>query len=411
MQTAPRGERLHIAIFGRRNVGKSSLINALTNQEIAVVSDVPGTTTDPVYKSMEILPVGPVVLIDTAGIDDVGTLGVKRIEKTKKILRKTDIALIIIDPQLGYDTFEKELVGEIEKSKIKYQFIVNKIDLFSVRKEELNLPHTPLFISSMTGEGIKYLREYLAKISPVDTGPSTIIGDLIGPGDSVILVTPIDSAAPKGRLILPQVQVLRDILDHQGLSIVVKETELKKALLNLKKKPKIVITDSQAFEIVAKTTPEDILMTSFSVAFARYRGDIKKLSEGAEAVDKLKPGDNILIAEACTHHPQKDDIGRIKIPRWLKENVGEELNINWTVGGDFPEDVSQYRLIIHCGGCMLNRREILRRIDIANKNKVPIVNYGILIAKIHGLLDRALKPFENDLKDFLFQQNKKMVKA
>ncbi len=398
MQDTPKGSRLHIAIFGRRNAGKSSLINALTSQDIALVSAVPGTTTDPVYKAMEILPIGPVMIIDTAGIDDVGELGQLRVEKTMQVLNKTDLAIIVVDPYAGVTAFEQELAGNIRKKGVPLVGVVNKADTRPATKEELaqwagQLGSGLLPISALTGQGIEELKRILIKNAPDDWEGPPVIGDLLNPGDLVVMVVPIDLAAPKGRLILPQVQTLRDILDHDAYSIVVKERELRESLDHLARPQHIVVTDSQEFLKVAGDTPDDVLLTSFSILFARYKGDLETLVAGAKAIEKLHPGDAVLIAEGCTHHRQADDIGKVKIPRWLRQIVGGELNFEWVSGGQFPPNLKQYKLIVHCGACMLNRREMLHRLSVARENNVPIVNYGVLIAYVHGILRRALSPF------------------
>ncbi|VBB07494.1 [fefe]-hydrogenase h-cluster maturation gtpase hydf [Lucifera butyrica] len=398
MQDTPKGSRLHIAIFGRRNAGKSSLINALTNQDIALVSNIPGTTTDPVYKAMEILPVGPVMIIDTAGIDDVGELGALRVEKTMQVLNKTDLAVVVIEPAAGLTEYEQNIVSEVQKRKIPLVGVINKIDQFNVsvdliKKWNEGLGLNLLPISAKTRQGIEELKRLIITSAPEEWEGTPIIGDLIDPGDTVVLVVPIDLAAPKGRLILPQVQTIRDILDHDACSVVVKERELKEALENLHRKPRLVVTDSQEFLKVAADTPDDVLLTSFSILMARHKGDLETLTAGARAIDKLKPHDKVLIAEGCTHHRQADDIGRVKIPRWLRQTVGGELEFDWVSGGSFPSDLSQYQLIVHCGACMLNRREMLYRLSVAREKQVPIVNYGLLIAHVHGILRRALSPF------------------
>ena len=398
MEETPKGSRLHIAIFGRRNAGKSSLINALTNQEIALVSDVPGTTTDPVYKAMEILPIGPVMIIDTAGIDDVGELGGLRVERTMQVLNKADLAIIVIEPTTGIGDAEKELLNSIRKRSIPVVGVINKIDIDSDSQKHceewgtiLGLPLLP--VSAKERRGIEELKTILIKNAPDDWEGPPIIGDLVQPGDAVVLVVPIDLAAPKGRLILPQVQTIRDLLDHDAYSIVVKERELREALDNLRRPPRLVVTDSQEFLKAAADTPPDVLLTSFSILMARYKGDLNTLVAGAKAVDHLQPGDKILIAEGCTHHRQADDIGHVKIPRWLRQLVGGELDFHWVSGGTFPQNIQQYKLIIHCGSCMLNRREMLFRLATAREAGVPIVNYGVLIAHVHGILKRALSPF------------------
>jgi len=401
LNQTPRGSRLHIAIFGRRNAGKSSLINALTNQNIAIVSDVPGTTTDPVYKSMEILPIGPVVIIDTAGIDDVGELGTLRIEKAYTVLAKTDLLLLVIDPSKGAESHEVEVIKKAKQNKVSVIGVLNKIDLFPQANPDelsatLNIPVIP--VSAVTHKGIDELKLAMIKLAPKDWMSSTIIGDLISPGDTIVLVVPIDLAAPKGRLILPQVQTIRDILDHDAMALVVKERELKSAIGNLKNNPRLVVTDSQAFLKVAADTPPDVPMTSFSILFARHKGNLISLVEGAKAVEDLAPGDKVLIAEACTHHRVEDDIGTVKIPRWLRQVVGGPLDFKWVSGHELPPDIKDYKLIIHCGACMINRKEMLHRLMMAQQAGVPMVNYGVLIAYVLGILKRALAPFPQALE-------------
>lgn len=401
LNQTPRGSRLHIAIFGRRNAGKSSLINALTNQNIAIVSDVPGTTTDPVYKSMEILPIGPVVIIDTAGIDDVGELGRLRIEKAYSVLAKTDLLLLVIDPSKGTDSFEEDVIERAKQNNVPVIAVLNKVDLYPQESPEeigtrLNLPVIP--VSAVTRQGIDELKLAMIKLAPKDWMSSTIIGDLISPGDTIVLVVPIDLAAPKGRLILPQVQTIRDILDHDAMALVVKERELKAALGNLKNNPRLVVTDSQAFLKVAADTPPAVPMTSFSILFARHKGNLISLVEGARAVEDLVPGDKVLIAEACTHHRVEDDIGSVKIPRWLRQVVGGPLDFRWVSGVELPSDIKDYKLIIHCGACMINRKEMLHRLMMAQQAGVPMVNYGVLIAYVLGILKRALEPFPQALE-------------
>lgn len=398
MQDTPRGARLHIAIFGRRNAGKSSLINALTNQDIALVSDVPGTTTDPVYKAMEILPLGPVVIIDTAGIDDVGDLGALRVERTFQVLNKTDLAVLVIEPEAGVIDYERELAADIRKRNIPIVAVAAKSDLgqydpAAAAAWSAALGEPILAVSAKNGQGIEELKRAIIQKAPDNWEGPPVIGDLLNPGDTVVLVVPIDLAAPKGRLILPQVQTIRDILDHDAYSVVVKERELREALAGLRHKPRIVVTDSQEFLKAAADTPDDVWLTSFSILFARYKGDLETLVAGAKAIDSLKPGDRVLIAEGCTHHRQADDIGRVKIPRWLRQAVGGDLVFEWVSGGDFPRDLASFSLIVHCGACMLNRRAMLHRLSVARESGVPIVNYGVLIAHIHGILPRALAPF------------------
>lgn len=398
MEQTPKGTRLHIAIFGRRNTGKSSLINALTNQDIALVSDIAGTTTDPVYKAMEILPIGPVMMIDTAGIDDVGELGILRIERTKQVLNKADLAIVVLDGESGITSYEHTLLEEIKHKKIPVIGVVNKNDILQLSPQIVKkwqaLVNVPLLsISAKSRVGMEELKQLLIQHAPDDWVGPPIIGDLFAPGDVVVLVTPIDSAAPKGRLILPQVQTIRDILDHGGMSIVVQEDGLKQALSNLRQPPRMVVTDSQAFGQVSIDTPSNVLLTSFSILFARYKGDLETLIKGVKSIESLKPGDKILIAEACTHHRQIDDIGTKKIPNWLEKKVGGKLNFEWVSGTHFPTDLQQYSLVVHCGACMLNRREMIYRLSEVTEKQVPVVNYGILIAYVHGILERALEPF------------------
>lgn len=401
LNETPRGSRLHIAIFGRRNAGKSSLINALTNQDIAIVSSVPGTTTDPVYKSMEILPVGPVVIIDTAGIDDVGELGELRIKKTIGVLDKSDLIVLVIDPGQEVGDYELNLISKAAAQGVPVVGVLNKIDISPDAEtvgleNKLGIKVAP--VSAITRQGIENLKLEMIKSAPKEWTAPTIVGDLVKPGDTAVLVVPIDLAAPKGRIILPQVQTIRDILDNDAIALVVKERELKKALAGLAKKPKIVITDSQAFLKVDADTPPDIMMTSFSILFARYKGNLETLVEGALAVDDLRPGDKVLISEACTHHRVADDIGTVKIPRWLRQIAGGELEFSWSSGIQMPDNLGQYKLIVHCGACMINRKEMLHRIMQATEAGVPIVNYGVLIAKVMGILRRALTPFPEILR-------------
>lgn len=398
MQNTPKGNRLHIAIFGKRNAGKSSLINALTEQSIALVSEIAGTTTDPVYKAMELLPIGPVMFIDTAGLDDEGTLGELRISKTMKIVEKTDLALIVLDAQSTITTFDQELLQQIKRRNIPFIGVVNKIDqLVLPSKKEIQWEQ--LFeknyckVSAVCGNGIEALKNKIIENMPNDWEQITITGGLIEAHDYVILVVPIDHAAPKGRLILPQVQTIRDILDHEAICTVLKETELSTFFKTVVKKPKLVITDSQAFSQVAKVTPEDVALTSFSILFARLKGDLKTYIKSLCILPELRVGDRILIAEGCTHHRQEDDIGTVKIPRWLNQYVGGDLAYTWVSGTEFPDNLQDYRCIIHCGACMMNRRAVLYRLNTAAKAGIPIVNYGILIAYLKGILPRALAPF------------------
>ena len=400
MQETPRSNRLHISIFGRRNAGKSSLINALTNQDIALVSSVAGTTTDPVYKAMEILPIGPVVIIDTAGIDDEGLLGELRVKKTLQVLNKTELAVLVISSLDGVIDFDKETLARIKSKNIPVVGVMNKIDLQDVSLENIKSIESELGIefvkvSSASGEGINELKEKIIKFAPNTDAEKKIIGDLIEPNDVVILVTPIDKAAPKGRLILPQQQTVRDVIDHGAIAIITRETELEETIKKLAVKPKMVVTDSQAFKKVDEITPKDIPMTSFSILFARYKADLEELVLGIKEIEKLVDGDNVLICEGCTHHRQEGDIGQDKMPRWIEEISSAKLNFTWTSGVAYPEpeEMKKYKLIIHCGGCMLNPKEMQFRVSQARDNKTAIVNYGILIGHITGVLERALEPF------------------
>lgn len=398
LNQTPMSNRIHISLFGKTNVGKSSVINALTDQNVSLVSNVKGTTTDPVYKSMELMELGPVVFIDTAGLDDDTELGQLREEKTIDVLNKTDIAIIIVDSVSGISNFDVEIISKIKEKTIPIVGILNKIDLKPVSDEELlnferKLGLKLIKVSATTHLGILDVKNSLIKSVPNDEDKFKIVGDLISPGDFVILVTPIDKAAPKGRLILPQQQVIRDVLESDAIAIVTKEFELRETLQNLNKKPSLVITDSQAFLKVAADTPKDIPLTSFSILLARYKGDLNELVHGAAAIKNLKDGDKILIAEACTHHRQSDDIGKVKIPRWLRQNTGKDLQFEFSSGFTFPENIKDYALIVHCAGCMLNRRAMLHRISSAVNANVPIVNYGVLIAYVQGILQRTLAPF------------------
>lgn len=398
LNQTPSGNRIHISLFGRTNAGKSSIINALTNQNIALVSDIKGTTTDPVYKAMELLPLGPIMLIDTAGLDDFSELGELRKSKTIDVLNKTDVALIVIDGSEPPSEYDIEIIDIIKKKKIPSIIIVNKIDLCE-NLDELKMSYKNqlnsevILASAKNMIGIKDIKNELIKLSPEDEDKFKIVGDLINPGDFVVLVTPIDKAAPKGRLILPQQQTIRDILESDAIAVVTKEFELKETLENLGKKPKLVICDSQVFLKVSADTPKDIMMTSFSILFARQKGNLLELVKGAKAVEKLLDGDKILIAEACTHHRQSDDIGTVKIPRWLRQITGKNLIFEFTSGYTFPDNIKDYKLIVHCASCMLNRRAMLHRIHMAEDAGVPIVNYGVLISYVHGIMDRALEPF------------------
>ncbi|WP_129596607.1 [FeFe] hydrogenase H-cluster maturation GTPase HydF [Anaerophilus nitritogenes] len=400
MQETPRGNRLHISLFGKRNVGKSSLINSFTNQDIALVSNVAGTTTDPVYKSMEILPIGPVVLIDTAGIDDAGALGRLRIQKTYEVLRKTEVALLIFTKEIT--SFEKDMIQRMKEKNIPLIGVINKIDEEDIDKDTLeewekryDIPFVK--VSAKIKYGIENLKEAIIKVAHLNKHEKVIVGDLIDPGDFVVLVTPIDKAAPKGRLILPQQQTIRDIIDHGGVAIVTRDTYLTKTLKDIGKKTKMVITDSQAFKKVDELTPIDIPLTSFSILFARYKGDLETLVLGASKIKNLQKGSKVLICEGCTHHRQKGDIGKDKIPKWIENMAGENLSFEWISGISYPdeEDIKKYDLIVHCGGCMLNPKEMEFRIQKADEYNIPIVNYGVLIGLATGVLNRALDIFPN----------------
>lgn len=396
MNKTPSSNRVHIALFGKRNVGKSSLINAITNQNLAIVSDYAGTTTDPVYKAMEILPLGPVVIIDTAGIDDIGALGELRVNKTLEVINKTDIALIVIGEDAPGE-FEDKIITLLKKKKAPFIIVFNKSDIssnYTNYKEKFILENFPVVsVSANKKHNIDTLKKILIEKSPTEFEQPTIIGDLINPGDSVVLVIPIDTGMPKGRLILPQVQTMRDILDRDAMFYAVKERELAYALDNMKTKPKLVITDSQAFSKVSADTPEDILLTSFSILFARQKGDLLKLVNGAKKLRDLKSGSKILISEACTHHQQSDDIGKVKLPRWIREHINDNITFDFVSGREYPSNLKEYDLVLHCGGCMINRKEMLSRIEVSEEQGVPVINYGVAIALIHGILDRALKPF------------------
>ena len=399
MNQTPASERVHISFFGRRNAGKSSVINAITGQDLAIVSSVKGTTTDPVYKTMELLPLGPVMIIDTPGIDDEGELGALRVKKSYQVLNKTDIAILIVDSTTGKTDADYALISRFIHKKIPYLIVYNKIDLltdqevydlaFSTRKEEV-------MISVAANMNIHELKEKIASMKPEDSHKYPLIGDLINPEDLVILVVPIDKAAPKGRLILPQQQTIRAVLEHGGLSLVVRDTELKSTLELFRSqgiKPKLVVTDSQAFARVSKDTPEDITLTSFSILFSRYKGELDAQLLGVNALSTVKDGDRILISEGCTHHRQCDDIGTYKLPKWIREYTGKEPVFEFTSGTEFPDDVTSYKMVIHCGGCMLNEREMKYRIACCQDQNVPITNYGIAIARMTGILKRSLEPF------------------
>ena len=395
LNETPSSERVHIGFFGRRNAGKSSVVNAVTGQELSVVSEVKGTTTDPVYKSMELLPMGPVVIIDTPGFDDEGALGEMRVRKTKQILNRSDCAVLVVDGAVGKTKTDEELILLFKEKKIPYVVAYNKCDLTGPLNYDDGLS-----VSASEGLYIHELKERIGSLLNTGNTKMRIVGDLLNPYDLVVLVIPIDEAAPKGRLILPQQQVIRDILEAGAISVAVRDTELKEALERLGTRPALVITDSQAFEQVSKDTPEEILLTSFSILLARYKGFLEEAVKGVAAIGDLKDGDKILISEGCTHHRQCDDIGTVKLPRWLRQYTGKELLIETSSGREFPEDLSAYKLIIHCGGCMLNEREMEYRGKCAADAKVPFTNYGIAIAFMKGILKRSIKPLP-DLEELL----------
>ncbi len=398
LNSTPFADRVHIGFFGRRNAGKSSVVNAVTGQELSVVSKIGGTTTDPVHKAMELLPMGPVVIIDTPGIDDAGELGELRVRKTKQILNKTDVAVLVIDGTQGMAGAEWELLEIFKEKKIPYVVAINKDDL--LEKEDLPADGglaqeagNVIRISAKTGYQIKGLKEKIAHLAIPQEPKKRIVGDLLQPLDVAVLVTPIDSAAPKGRLILPQQQTIRDILDSGAVSVVVRDGEFKETLERLGQRPAMVITDSQAFAKVSAQTPAEIPLTSFSILFARYKGNLQSAVQGAAAAGRLQDGDKVLISEGCTHHRQCDDIGSVKIPRWLGEYTGKRLDLEFSSGMEFPEDLAKYKLVVHCGGCMLNEREMRYRLKCAKDQGVPITNYGILIAHMQGILKRSVELF------------------
>lgn len=404
MNDTPLANRVHIGFFGKRNAGKSSLVNTVTGQSLSVVSDVEGTTTDPVTKTMELLPLGPVVIIDTPGLDDEGELGKLRVQKSYQMLNKTDIAVVVIDSCVGVTDEDRKIIELINKKNIPLVVAYNKVDtqdknLQEKIKNDLSasleglITSNEILVSASTGYNIDRLKEMIAENGKVEDNKLRIIGDLINPSDFIVLVVPIDKAAPKGRLILPQQQTIRDILESDATAIVVKEYELRDTLKNLGKKPKVVITDSQVFAKVSADTPLDVYLTSFSILFARYKGNLEENVRGAKAIDELKDGDTILISEGCTHHRQCDDIGTVKIPRWLRNYTHKSLNLEYTSGTEFPSDLSKYSLIIHCGGCMLNEREMKYRLACAKDQNIPITNYGIAIAYMQGILKRSLEIF------------------
>ena len=396
----PSGERLHIGFFGIRNAGKSSVVNAVTGQELSLVSEIRGTTTDPVRKAMELLPLGPVVIIDTPGIDDEGQLGEMRVRRARQVLNKTDIAILVADIQKGLQNADLELCAIFEEKQIPYILVWNKTDLISPSSRQADpacpssiSPAAVAFVSALTGTGVYELKEQIGSLAGKQKNEKKLVGDLIAPGEVIVLVTPIDESAPKGRMILPQQQMIRDVLDHDAINLVVQDTALEGALAALARKPAMVITDSQAFGNVSRIVPEDIPLTSFSILFARYKGSLEPLVKGAAALQSLKDGDTVLISEGCTHHRQCNDIGTVKLPGWIRKFTGKDLQFAFTSGGEFPEDLSGYALAVHCGGCMLNEREMKSRIRHAADEGLPITNYGIAIAMMHGILKRSLSPF------------------
>ena len=402
MNQTPASERVHIGFFGKRNAGKSSVMNKVTGQELAVVSDVKGTTTDPVYKAMELLPLGPVVMMDTPGIDDEGELGGLRVKKSYQVLNKTDAAVLVIDGKAGMSREDQALLERIRKKNIPSILVLNKRDLLTEEEVCQTLSGLPegyqegkdyLWVSAQEGTGIQELKERLAVLASTEENRKKIVGDLLSPGDFVVLVVPIDKAAPKGRLILPQQQTIRDILDADAVSVVIKEDRLKETLESLGKKPRLVITDSQVFGRVSKDTPKELLLTSFSILFARYKGNLETVVEGARTLEKLKDGDKVLISEGCTHHRQCGDIGTVKLPAWIRKYTWKNLEFSFTSGTEFPDELGEYSLIVHCGGCMLNEREMKYRLSCAEDQGVPMTNYGIIIAYMNGILERSLEPF------------------
>lgn len=387
LTNTPVSERIHIAFFGNRNAGKSSIINAVTAQKLSIVSDVRGTTTDPVFKTMELLPLGPVVIIDTPGVDDTGELGLMRVERAYEVLNKTDIAVVIIDASVGKTDFDNELIKRIEEKKLPYVVCYNKSDI----KETEILKENEICVSAKTGKNIHELKELIAGMKETEK-PKKLLGDLLCPGDAVILVMPVDSGAPKGRLILPQQHAIRDLLESSCISVGVQVSELPSALNILGERAKLVVTDSQAFGLIKDIVPESVPLTSFSILFLRYKGELDTAINGARALDSLHDGDTVLISEGCTHHRQCDDIGSVKLPKWISAYTGKKLNFEFSSGGGFPREPGRYSLIVHCGGCMLNEKEVKSRIKKAESENVPFTNYGILIAYMNGILKRCVKP-------------------
>ena len=390
LNAQPSGERVHIGFFGLRNAGKSSVVNRVTGQTLSIVSDVKGTTTDPVQKAMELLPIGPVVIIDTPGIDDEGTLGEERVRRARRVLENTDMAVLVTDSTRGLQPAEQELIELFRKREIPFVIAHNKADLTSVPAA---MPENEIYVSAAADSNIRELKELIARAVKPTEPEKRLVADLLAPNDTVVLVVPIDSAAPKGRLILPQQQTIRDILEAGAISLVTRETELTRTLESLRKPPRLVITDSQAFGIVDKLVPKNVQLTSFSILFARYKGNLRQAILGAAQLNSLQDGDTVLISEGCTHHRQCGDIGTEKLPNWIRRFTGKDVQFSFTAGNEFPEDVSKYALVVHCGGCMLNEREMQYRLRHSAERNVPMTNYGIAIAHMHGILDRALAPF------------------
>lgn len=390
LNAQPSGERVHIGFFGLRNAGKSSVVNRVTGQTLSIVSDVKGTTTDPVQKAMELLPIGPVVIIDTPGIDDEGTLGEERVRRALRVLEKTDIAVLVTDSTRGLQPAEQELIELFRKREIPFVIAHNKADLTSVPAA---MPENEIYVSAAADSNIRELKELIARAVKPTEPEKRLVADLLAPNDTVVLVVPIDSAAPKGRLILPQQQTIRDILEAGAISLVTRETELTRTLESLREPPRLVITDSQAFGIVDKLVPKNVQLTSFSILFARYKGNLRQAILGAAQLNSLQDGDTVLISEGCTHNRQCGDIGTEKLPNWIRRFTGKDVQFSFTAGNEFPEDVSKYALVVHCGGCMLNEREMQYRLRHSAERNVPMTNYGIAIAHMHGILDRALAPF------------------
>lgn len=390
LNAQPSGERVHIGFFGLRNAGKSSVVNRVTGQTLSIVSDVKGTTTDPVQKAMELLPIGPVVIIDTPGIDDEGTLGEERVRRALRVLEKTDIAVLVTDSTRGLQPAEQELIELFHKREIPFVIAHNKADLTSVPAA---MPENEIYVSAAADSNIREIKELIARAVKPTEPEKRLVADLLAPNDAVVLVVPIDSAAPKGRLILPQQQTIRDILEAGAISLVTRETELTRTLESLREPPRLVITDSQAFGIVDKLVPKNVQLTSFSILFARYKGNLRQAILGAAQLNSLQDGDTVLISEGCTHHRQCGDIGTEKLPNWIRRFTGKDVQFSFTAGNEFPEDVSKYALVVHCGGCMLNEREMQYRLRHSAERNVPMTNYGIAIAHMHGILDRALAPF------------------